>query len=156
MLRTEKNAKKLVILLKLYETKSFVLLYKMQKTGNTENKYIRMKEVQMEDIDLKNMVILKDLPSNIVKEAYVVFKSNKMIKKFQKINKNSEKKQERDSGDDDYAIKEAEMLVMDYIEKVEKSEKEAIGNSKVNKKLKKYAYIASIIMFLQFILLLIK
>ena len=34
----------------------------------------------MEDIDLKNMVILKDLPSNIVKEAYVVFKSNKMIK----------------------------------------------------------------------------
>ena len=36
----------------------------------------------MEDIDLKNMVILKDLPSNIVKEAYVVFKSNKMIKKF--------------------------------------------------------------------------
>ena len=47
----------------------------------------------MEDIDLKNMIILKDLPSNIVKEAYVVFKSNKMIKKFQKINKNNEKKQ---------------------------------------------------------------
>ena len=135
---------------------SVFLLYKIQKTGNTDNKYIRMKEVQMEDIDLKNMVALKDLPSNIVKEAYVVFKSNKMIKKFQKINKNSEKKQERDSGDDDYAIKEAEMLVMDYIEKVEKSEKEAIGNSKVNKKLKKYAYIASIIMFLQFVLLIIK
>ncbi len=110
----------------------------------------------MEDIDLKNMVILKDLPSNIVKEAYVVFKSNKMIKKFQKINKNNENKQERDNGDDDYAIKEAEMLVMDYIEKVEKSEKQVIGNSKVNKKLKKYAYIASIIMVLQFILLLIK
>ena len=81
----------------------------MQKAGNTENKYIRMKEVQMEDIDLKNMVILKDLPSNIVREAYVVFKSNKMIKKFQKINKNREKKQERDSGDNDYAIKEAEI-----------------------------------------------
>lgn len=128
----------------------------MQKAGNTENKYIRMKEVQMEDIDLKNMVILKDLPSNIVREAYVVFKSNKMIKKFQKINKNSEKKHERDSGDNDYAIKEAEMLVMNYIEKVEKSEKEVIGNSRVNKKLKKYAYMASIIMFLQFILLLIK
>ena len=110
----------------------------------------------MEDIDLKNMVILKDLPSNIVKEAYVVFKSNKTIKKFQKIDKNSEKKQERENGDSDYAIKEAEMLVMEYIEKVENSEKEVIGNSKVNKKLKKYAYMASIIMFLQFILLLIK
>ena len=47
----------------------------------------------MEDIDLKNMVILKDLPSNIVKEAYVVFKSNKMIKKIQKIDRNSEKNQ---------------------------------------------------------------
>ena len=128
----------------------------MKKIGNTVNKYIRMKEVQMEDIDLKNMVILKDLPSNIVKEAYVVFKSNKMIKKFQKIDKNSEKKQERENGDSDYAIKEAEMLVMEYIEKVENSEKEVIGNSKVNKKLKKYAYMASIIMFLQFILLLIK
>ena len=110
----------------------------------------------MEDIDFKNMVILKDLPSNIVKEAYVVFKSSKMIKKFQKINKNNEKKQRKDYGDDQYAIKEAEMLVLEYIEKVEKSEKEVILNSKINKNLKKYAYITSIIMFIQFILLLIK
>lgn len=110
----------------------------------------------MEDIDFKNMVILKDLPSNIVKEAYVVFKSSKMIKKFQKINKNNEKKQRKDYEDDQYAIKEAEMLVLEYIEKVEKSEKEVILNSKINKKLKKYAYITSIIMFIQFILLLIK
>lgn len=111
----------------------------------------------MEDIDLKNMVILKDLPSNIVKEAYVVFKSNKMIKKFQKINKNTEQKQvKRDNEDSQYAIKEAEMLVSEYIERVEKSEKEVILNSKMNKKLKKYAYIASVIMVLQFILLIIK
>ena len=74
----------------------------------------------MEDIDLKNMVILKDLPSNIVKEAYVVFKSNKMIKKFQKINKNPEKKQvKREDEDSQYAIKEAEMLVSEYIERIE-------------------------------------
>lgn len=110
----------------------------------------------MEDIDLKNMIILKDLPSNIVKEAYVVFKSNKMIKKFQKINKNTEKQENKENREDQYAIKEAEMLVLDYIEKVEKSEKEVILNSRVNKKLKKYAYIASIIIFIQFILLLIK
>lgn len=111
----------------------------------------------MEDIDLKNMVILKDLPSNLVKEAYVVFKSNKMIKKFQKINKTSEKKQiNKDNEDNQYAIKEAEMLVMDYIEKTEKSEKEVILNSRINKRLKKYAYIASIIMIIQFILLIVK
>ena len=110
----------------------------------------------MEDIDLKNMIILKDLPSNIVKEAYVVFKSNKKIKKFQKINKNTEKQENKENREDQYAIKEAEMLVLDYIEKVEKSEKEVILNSRVNKKLKKYAYIASIIIFIQFILLVIK
>lgn len=111
----------------------------------------------MEDIDLKNMVILKDLPSNIVKEAYVVFKSNKMIKKFQKINKNTEqKKGNRNNEDSQYAIKEAEMLVSEYIERVEKSEKEVILNSKINKKLKKYSYIVSIIMILQFILLIMK
>lgn len=111
----------------------------------------------MEDIDLKNMIILKDLPSNIVKEAYVVFKSNKMIKKFQKINKNDENRQQDiEKEDNQYAIKEAEMLVMDYIEKTEKSEKEVILNSKINKKLKKYAYIASIIICIQFILLIIK
>ena len=111
----------------------------------------------MEDIDLKNMIILKDLPSNIVKEAYVVFKSNKMIKKFQKINKNNEKKQvNRENEDNQYAIKEAEMLVSEYIEKIEKSEKEVILNSRINKKLKRYAYITSIIMVLQFVLLIIK
>lgn len=111
----------------------------------------------MEDINLKNMVVLKDLPSNIVKEAYVVFKSNKVVKKFQRINKDDEKKQQNiEKKDNQYAIKEAEMLVLDYVEKVEKSEKEVILNSRINKKLKKYAYIASIIIFIQFILLIIK
>ena len=109
----------------------------------------------MEDLDSKNMIILKDLPSNIVKEAYVVFKSNKMIRKFQKINKNNEKKKEEEESNR-YDVKEAEMLVLDYIEKVEKSEKEVIINSKINKKLKKYAYITSIIIFIQLILLIIK
>ena len=109
----------------------------------------------MEDLDSKNMIILKDLPSNIVKEAYVVFKSNKMIRKFQKINKNNEKKKEEEESNR-YVVKEAEMLVLDYIEKVEKSEKEVILNSKINKKLKKYAYITSIIIFIQLILLIIK
>lgn len=111
----------------------------------------------MEDIDLKNMVILENLPSNIVKEAYVVFKSNKMVKKFQKINKNSKKEEiSKDKENDQYALREAEMLVSEYIKKVEKSEKEVILNSRINKKLKKFAYISSIIMIIQFILLIIK
>ena len=78
-----------------------------------------------------------------------------MIKKFKKINKNNEKKKEEEESNR-YVVKEAEMLVLDYIEKVEKSEKEVITNSKINKKLKKYAYITSIIIFIQLILLIIK
>ncbi len=109
----------------------------------------------MEDINSKNMVILKDLPSNIVKEAYVVFKSTKMARKLQKIERNS-KENINKTKDEEYAIKEAEMLVLDYVEKVDKSEKEVISNSRINKKLKKYAYIASIVILLQFILLIIK
>lgn len=110
----------------------------------------------MEDINLKNMVILKDLPSNIVKEAYIVFKSNKMVKKFQKINKNISKEKANKNNNNEYVIKEAQMLVTEYIQKVEKSEKETILNSKKNKKLKKYSYISTIIVIIQFILLIVK
>ena len=35
----------------------------------------------MEDSKLKNMVVLKNLPSNIVDEAIIVLKSNKKVKK---------------------------------------------------------------------------
>lgn len=109
------------------------------------------------EIDFKNTVVLKDLPSNIVKEAYVVFKSSKMARKIQKINKENQVS-EKDK-ENRYAIKEAELLILEYtrkMERIDKNKKEIIANAKINKKLKKYAYIASIIIFIQFILLLIK
>ena len=109
------------------------------------------------EIDFKNTVVLKDLPSNIVKEAYVVFKSSKMARKIQKINKENQVS-EKDK-ENRYAIKEAELLILEYtrkMDRIDKNKKEIIANAKINKKLKKYAYIASIIIFIQFILLLIK
>ena len=39
----------------------------------------------METSKLKNMVVLKNLPSNIVDEAIIVLKTNKKVKKLQKI-----------------------------------------------------------------------
>ena len=39
----------------------------------------------METSNLKNMVVLKNLPSNIVDEAIIVLKANKKTKKLQKI-----------------------------------------------------------------------
>lgn len=109
------------------------------------------------EIDLKNTVVLKDLPSNIVKEAYVVFKSSKMARKIQKINKENQVS-EKDK-ENRYAIKEAELLILEYtrkMDRIDKNKKEIITNAKINRNLKKYAYIASIIIFIQFILLLIK
>lgn len=109
------------------------------------------------EIDLKNTVVLKDLPSNIVKEAYVVFKSSKMARKIQKINKENQTS-EKDK-ENRYAIKEAELLILEYtrkMDRIDRNKKEIITNAKINRKLKKYAYITSIIIFIQFILLLIK
>lgn len=39
----------------------------------------------MEKSNMKNMLVLKNLPSNIVDEAIIILKENKKIKKFEKI-----------------------------------------------------------------------
>ncbi len=108
--------------------------------------------------NLKNTVVLKNLPSNIVEEAIIVFKANIKLKEENnniEIEKNKEIKKEKD-----YILKEAEMLVNNYIKKVE--EKKKIRNEiqkKVDKKcknLKKYIFIMSIILLLETIFLIIK
>ena len=43
----------------------------------------------MESSNMKNMVILKNLPSNLVEEAIIILKSNKKAKKLEKIDKNN-------------------------------------------------------------------
>ena len=35
----------------------------------------------MESSDMKNMVVLKNLPSNMVEEAIIIFKENQRIKR---------------------------------------------------------------------------
>ena len=108
--------------------------------------------------NLKNTVVLKNLPSNIVEEAIIVFKANIKLKEENnniEIEKNKEIKKEKD-----YILKEAEMLVNNYIKKIKKKKK--IRNEiqkKVDKKcknLKKYIFIMSIILLLETIFLIIK
>ena len=112
----------------------------------------------MEDIKFKNMIILKDLPSNMVEEAYIVLKSNKMIKKLQKTDKkiNKEGNFEDENKENQYVLKEAEMVVSNYIKEIETSEKNTKTDTKKNKRIKRYAFLSSIIIILQFILLIIK
>ena len=68
----------------------------------------------MEEDNFRNIVLLKDLPSNIIEEAIVILKdTSKVTVKNIKQNKNSDKK------DSKYIIKEAEMIISNYINKLE-------------------------------------
>lgn len=77
---------------------------------------------------MKNIVILKDLPSNLVEEAIVFLKENQKLKKpelidveVKKQNGKTTSKTEKDPKN--YIVNEAQMLIADYISKVENSHK---------------------------------
>jgi len=67
---------------------------------------------------MKNIIVLKNLPSNIVEEAFVVLKANKKIKLLKKSNENNiEKKQITEK---EHIVKEAEMIISNYINETDK------------------------------------
>ena len=111
----------------------------------------------MEASKLKNMVVLKNLPSNIVDEAIIVLKTNKKVKKLQKIEKNKNQvENENDKKDKEYILKEAEMIVNNYISKIENNDKKNIFNKEAKEKyskLKKYAIAITIMSILQAIII---
>ena len=115
----------------------------------------------MEASKLKNMIILKNLPSNLVEEAIVILKSTAKVRDLQKVENNKKGKKEIiERKGNDYVLKEAEMIVSKYITQIEeeKNKKETNkkqGNKKY-KRLKNYAYLSSFIVFLQALMLLSK
>ena len=110
----------------------------------------------METSNMKNMVVLKNLPSNLVEEAIVILKSSKKVKKLQKIEKKSKmEKIENHKKEKDYVLKEAEMLVNSYISKLENNH-EPKQNKTRYIRLKNYAYIASIIIIIETMMLVLK
>ena len=115
----------------------------------------------METSNMKNMVVLKNLPSNLVEEAIVILKSSKKVKKLEKIDKNNKIDQtECVKREKDYVLKEAEMLVSSYISKLENDSEQkqykTVKNHKKYIKLKRYAYVSSIIILIQAVMLIIK
>ncbi|MBQ3145416.1 MAG: hypothetical protein IJB90_02405 [Clostridia bacterium] len=105
--------------------------------------------------NMKNMVVLKDLPSNIVDEAIVILKPNVKLKSLdfaenKKENKNVKNSVEQNSKK--YIINEAEMVLSNYLSKIE-SENKSIA--KVNKKIEnKYKRVRAISIFLGIMLFL--
>lgn len=115
----------------------------------------------MNQSGLKNMVVLRNLPSNLIEEAIIVLKSNKNIKQIEKIDKNKVKEEPKEKVKErDYIQKEAEMLISNYIKRLEDRKKEKIENRKQeNKKylkLKKYSIIVTVLLVMEVILLIIK
>ena len=49
--------------------------------------------------DMKNMIVLKDLPSNLIEEAFVVLKENKKIHKYQTVENKEKGKESREVKD---------------------------------------------------------
>ena len=114
----------------------------------------------MRESNLKNIVVLKNLPSNFIEEAFVILRSNKAAMKLEKIEKNKKAETCNTSKKNkDYVLKEAEMVISNYISNIEDPNKNKSNKLKANRKyirLKNYAYISSVIMFIQFIMLIIK
>ena len=97
--------------------------------------------------DMKNMIVLKNLPSNLVDEAIIILKGNKKIHKYEMAdakeenskeeNKERNKKDSVEQDDKNYIIKEAEMLVQSYTKELEeKSPKRQYNIKKLEKKYK--------------------
>ena len=85
----------------------------------------------MNESKMKNMVVLKNLPSNIVEEAYVVLKPNKKLKNIIDI-----KQEEKSEIMPDYAVREAENVVASYISNME--DNKGIKSNEIEKIKKKY------------------
>ena len=109
----------------------------------------------MESSDMKNMVVLKNIPSNIVEEAIIIFKETQKVKQKELIDKrNKISSTEMKPKSKDYILKEAEILVTDYINKVENKKK--LNNNKElfvkYKKLQKYSLISTLLLVISIII----
>lgn len=100
----------------------------------------------METENMKSMVVLRNLPSNIVEEAIVILKPNVKLKSLDLAENNKKVKNQKCQNNKKYIINEAEMIVNDYLSQMEK-EKKSI--SKINKKIEsKYKRVRAIAMVL--------
>lgn len=75
----------------------------------------------MENKQLKNMIVLKNLPSNMIEEAIVVLKKNKKIEITQQVEKKEAVQCRMNSNE--YIVKEAELVISSYISEIEKNKK---------------------------------
>lgn len=113
-------------------------MYNPKKYGkNLYNKFpkIVFRRVHMNIDNMKNIVVLKDLPSNMVDEAIIILKPNvKLEKKEEKKKENVKVGAKGVRNPKEYIIKEAEEIVSQYISNLEKPKQLEITNKKLIEK----------------------
>lgn len=111
----------------------------------------------MEVSNMKNIVVLKNLPSNLVEEAIVILKTNKEAKKLEYVEKSTNTNINNNKKTKEYMIREAESVISSYISKIENNKEPKTLNRNIEKKYRKlkiYSVIASIMIMLLLILVL--
>ena len=106
----------------------------------------------------KNIVVLKDLPSNLVDEAIIILKKNINVRKLEYADNNMKLNFKENKDTNDYVIREAESIISNYINKIESKKKVKDKNNDFRKKynrLKKYCICISLILICSIIKLLI-
>lgn len=93
----------------------------------------------METEKFKNMIVLKNLPSNLIEEAFVVIKPNKKIKEL-KVGKNQQNIYEKKENQKEYIVKEAELVLSDYEKQLEDKK---IGQTKLERKCKCFKWMSA-------------
>lgn len=99
----------------------------------------------MGGIKKQNTIVLRNLPSNLIEEATIVFKNKKTVREIEKAEKERKKQEStiipvknKEGKRQSYAIKEAEMVIIDYVSGIEEKRKNInLRNNKVNKKYKR-------------------
>lgn len=110
----------------------------------------------MESSDMKNMVVLKNLPSNMVEEAIIIFKQSQKIKQKELVERSKQIDfAEPQNKSKEYIVKEAEMLVKDYINKIENNKtmpKTDLTLKHKYKNLKKYSIVSTALLLISLII----
>ena len=79
----------------------------------------------MEKCKMKNVVVLRNLPSNLIEEAFVVVKSKKIAKSSERIDARNEKIDGKNK-DDGYIVREAESVLASFVSFIEKKERKKV------------------------------
>lgn len=99
----------------------------------------------MNSSNMKNMIVVKNLPSNIIEEAFIILKPNKKLKVQNYVGAKQKEQNQREELDG-YVVKEAEMVISNYLSNIEKQKE--VKSMSLKKMESKYKKLRSLTIFL--------